>query len=1089
MSLVKEIEDKGATLAWSPVSTAPHYVALGMKDSSGGGFDDYGGELEIHDLNFNEKSLKCSSVASVKTSGRFMSLAWSAMSNYAKDFPSGLIAGGMNDGAINIWDPAKLMAAHPKAQLSSLQAHQGAVNGIQFNPNPASQHLLASGGTDAAVYIHALDRPDTPKQPFVPAPEPNAAKHAAEVSRVAWNTQVPHILASASLNGSCIVWDLRQKKAWCELRDQNRSAIADVAWNPIEGLQIATGLGDDQNPVIKLWDLRSSTTLPLATLKGHSQGVLSMSWCPNDTSLLLSCGKDNRTFLWDLCDCRPVYELQAAPTATAPSGGFGGFGSAFGRRYEVSWSPKLPAVLSTCSFDRKVHVYSMSGTKSQATQAPKWLRRPVGASFGFGGKLVTFSSPPGKPGQRVPQVVKVSSVVEDSSIVQVSRAFEQRMGQKDFRGICNDKAAAAEAAGDEHEKQVWEFIKLIFEDDARAKLLDKLGFNAEEIKAAIEQGAGVPSAGAVAAAAASGETAQDFFGAEAAGSEGEIAAGLGDVTLNEKEEKSESPVVAAGAAGVSATAGGSDMVKKALLVGNFPAAVDACFQQGLLADALLLAGCGGAELWEQTRVRFFERETKARPYLNIVAAITTGKLDQLVAESDLEEWKQTLAIISTYAKSEEFTTLCEQLGCRLQDENGDLKNAALCYLCAINVPKTVSIWIKELRETCKQIAGTSSMALHALIEKVTVFTQEDMNSLVSQPDSEIAQLFTNYGALLANQGEMAVASKYITSQDQASNELRYRLFYAAQMERTGAPHPPAPFNSALIGISPNSGMTAAQAQAHADQQEQQKTQEQAQPTPAPQPAPQDSAGLPSGWLEQFDQASQRMFYVNTMTGQSQWEPPAPAATAPGPMSPVPATAPTMASPATQQPTPTQHQQPHMLSAQPATASPLHPPQPATVDPGAARVPKQDGFISGNVPTGSAGAGVTAAAPASATAARSSDAPAVDPMSVSTEVQPLVQTINATIGLLMNAVTAPPQKKALAEAQKAAGVLCSRLSAGQIDPAVATKASNLVSAMQSRNFDAAMAIHKDLTATEWTNHKDWIKGIKNLVQLAKMHGVA
>ncbi|CAN0407731.1 unnamed protein product, partial [Hapterophycus canaliculatus] len=38
--------------------------------------------------------------------------------------------------------------------------------------------------------------------------------------------------------------------------------------------------GDDNNPVLKLWDLRSSTTLPLATLSGHTEGVLSVAWCP-----------------------------------------------------------------------------------------------------------------------------------------------------------------------------------------------------------------------------------------------------------------------------------------------------------------------------------------------------------------------------------------------------------------------------------------------------------------------------------------------------------------------------------------------------------------------------------------------------------------------------------------------------------------------------------------------------------------------------------------------------------------------------------------------------------------------------------------
>ena len=76
-----------------------------------------------------------------------------------------------------------------------------------------------------------------------------------------------------------MVWDLRAKKPWCELRDATRGSIADIAWNPLEGLQIVTACGDDQNPTLKMWDLRSSTTLPLATLQGHEQGLLSISWC------------------------------------------------------------------------------------------------------------------------------------------------------------------------------------------------------------------------------------------------------------------------------------------------------------------------------------------------------------------------------------------------------------------------------------------------------------------------------------------------------------------------------------------------------------------------------------------------------------------------------------------------------------------------------------------------------------------------------------------------------------------------------------------------------------------------------------------
>ena len=52
MSLLKQIDDKGAVLEWSPIASQPNMVALGTKDSSGAGFDDYGGELELHVLDF-----------------------------------------------------------------------------------------------------------------------------------------------------------------------------------------------------------------------------------------------------------------------------------------------------------------------------------------------------------------------------------------------------------------------------------------------------------------------------------------------------------------------------------------------------------------------------------------------------------------------------------------------------------------------------------------------------------------------------------------------------------------------------------------------------------------------------------------------------------------------------------------------------------------------------------------------------------------------------------------------------------------------------------------------------------------------------
>ncbi|CAM9408176.1 unnamed protein product, partial [Discosporangium mesarthrocarpum] len=139
-------------------------------------------------------------------SARFATLAWSEMATKQAEYPHGLIAGGMGDGTVNVWDPARLAAQHPQPQVrgkggdetadvSSVQRHTGAVTGLHFNPHRSSSHLLASGGADSEVYIIALDRPDTPNV-FVPGPAPNTAKHTAEVTKVVWNSQVGRSSAS-----------------------------------------------------------------------------------------------------------------------------------------------------------------------------------------------------------------------------------------------------------------------------------------------------------------------------------------------------------------------------------------------------------------------------------------------------------------------------------------------------------------------------------------------------------------------------------------------------------------------------------------------------------------------------------------------------------------------------------------------------------------------------------------------------------------------------------------------------------------------------------------------------------------------------
>lgn len=97
------------------------------------------------------------------------------------------------------------------------------------------------------------------------------------------------------------------------------------------------------------------------------------TFCHSPLVILHSCGKDNRTILWDLFTLQPIADIPnddpmaapadaAAAAQNAASGVYGGgLSSSQQKRYDVQWSPLTRGVISTCSFDRKVQAHSVIG--------------------------------------------------------------------------------------------------------------------------------------------------------------------------------------------------------------------------------------------------------------------------------------------------------------------------------------------------------------------------------------------------------------------------------------------------------------------------------------------------------------------------------------------------------------------------------------------------------------------------------------------------------------------------------------------------------------------------------------------------------
>ena len=186
------------------------------------------------------------------------------------------------------------------------------------------------------------------------------------------------------------------------------------------------------------------------------------------------------------------------------------------------------------------------------------------------------------------------------------------------------------------------------------------------------------------------------------------------------------------------------LVTKALVLGDFDSAVALCLSSGRFADAILLAVRGGPELLQRTQKAYFERRTSSLPSLRLFQSIIINDLNDIVQNADLQEWREIFVVLCTFASQDEFSTLTEQLGRRLEyeftlsqgsdDQEAELyrENATLTYLAAARLERLVSIWADELVEEEKarvsneKYQNDSSFSAHAhalqtFVEKVTVF--------------------------------------------------------------------------------------------------------------------------------------------------------------------------------------------------------------------------------------------------------------------------------------------------------------------------------------------------------------------------------
>ncbi|XP_045294537.1 protein transport protein Sec31B isoform X9 [Leopardus geoffroyi] len=756
---LKELE-RPAVQVWSPASQCPVYLATGTSAQQLDASFSTNGTLEIFEVDFRDPSLELKCKGVLSASSRFYKLIWGSFGNGLLE-ASGVIAGGGNNGMLTLYNVTHILSSEKEPVIAQRQKHTGAVRALDFNPFQG--HLLATGASDSEIFIWDLNNLNVPMTPG--SKSQYCEQPPEDIKALAWNRQVQHILASAHPSGKAVVWDLRKNEPIIRVSDHsNRMHSSGLAWHPEIATQLVLCSEDDRLPVIQLWDLRFASS-PLKVLESHSRGILSVSWSQADPELLLSSAKDNQILCWNLGSGEVVYKL---PTQSSWC-------------FDVQWCPRDPPVFSAASFDGWISLYSVMGRSwevqqirqadkisssfskgqplpplqvpEQVAQAssipplkkpPKWMRRPAGVSFAFGGKLVTFGLP-STPAHQVPQpclrLVFVSQVTTESEFLRRSAELQESLGSGNLLNYCQNKI---ELTSLQSEKMLWQFLKA-------SKHIT------EEASAS-----------------------STFF----------------DELVPQSMTPWEIPI----------TEDTDGLLSQALLLGELGPAVELCLKEERFADAIILAQAGGADLLKQTQECYWAKK-KSR-ISSLLACVVRKNWKDMVCTCSLQNWREALALLLTYSGPEKFPELCDMLGMRMEQEGGRAltSEARLCYVCSGNVEQLVECWARchqassplALQDLMEKV-----MVLNRSLELLRGPDGVSSGPATTYRVTQYANLLAAQGSLAT---AMSYLPRDCTQPP--IQQLRDRLFHAQGSGVMGQQCPPFPFPRVVVGATPHSKETS-----------------------------------------------------------------------------------------------------------------------------------------------------------------------------------------------------------------------------------------------------------------------------------------
>lgn len=239
-----------------------------------------------------------------------------------------------------------------------LPFHLLCVEPFSYDPGSSQEgNLCAIGGMEPIIHIYDLDIHQPLEPIMVLGKKANKKKnvkrvgHKTSVLDLAWNSNYQHIMASASVDQTVILWDLEHGTPSTVLKDFAEKAQS-IQFNPVEAEYLLAGSSDN---TVKLFDCRQSDNERAQYKQWIVEGeVEKVKWNPSDKYCFVVGTNGGKVYYFDSrSSAEPLWTIEAHEKEVTDFG----------------FNKLAPNMLSTTSVDSFIKIWKFDASSASLVHA------------------------------------------------------------------------------------------------------------------------------------------------------------------------------------------------------------------------------------------------------------------------------------------------------------------------------------------------------------------------------------------------------------------------------------------------------------------------------------------------------------------------------------------------------------------------------------------------------------------------------------------------------------------------------------------------------------------------------------------------